>query len=70
MWYYEYHWGMNWIWWFVWLMFLIWIFALPYDIPGQRRRQEDPLDILKRRYANGEIDQQEYEHRKSVIEKK
>lgn len=68
MWYYEYHWGMNWIWWFIWLLLLIWIFALPYDIPGQRSRREDPLDILKRRYANGEIDQQEYEQRKSVLE--
>jgi putative membrane protein len=70
MWYYEYHWGMNWIWWFIWLLLLIWIFFMPYDIPGRRSRREDPLDILKKRYASGEIDQHEYEQRKSVIEKK
>jgi putative membrane protein len=43
---------------------------MPYDIPGRRSRREDPLDILKKRYASGEIDQHEYEQRKSVIEKK
>ena len=33
----NYYWGMNFIWWFAWIMLLIWIFAIPYDIPGQRR---------------------------------
>jgi putative membrane protein len=70
MWYYQYYWGMNPAWWLLWLILLIWIFAVPYDIPGQRRRKEDALNILKRRYARGEIDHKEYEERKTVIEKK
>jgi putative membrane protein len=69
MWYYQYYWGMNWIWWVLWIMLLIWIFAVPYDIPGQRRRRQDALDILKKRYASGQIDLKEYEERKAVIER-
>jgi putative membrane protein len=66
----SYYWGMNWIWWLLWLILLVWIFAIPYDIPGQRRGREDALDILKKRYARGEINQQEYEEKRAVIEKK
>lgn len=31
------------------------------------RKDEDPLVVLQRRYARGEIDQAEYEHRKEVL---
>jgi len=31
---------------------------------------ESPLDILKRRYANGEISTEEYEERKKTLEDK
>ena len=37
------------------------------DIPAGRKK-EDPLDILKRRFANGEIDEIEFEERKAVLE--
>ncbi|MDB5110528.1 MAG: hypothetical protein JWR67_1642 [Mucilaginibacter sp.] len=70
MWYYQYYWGMNWIWWIMWIFLLIWIFAIPYKIPGQRHQKEDALDILKKRFASGEINQKEYEERKAIIEKK
>jgi putative membrane protein len=70
MWYYQYYWGMNWIWWMLWIMLLIWIFVTPYDIPGQRIKKENSLDILKKRFARGEIDHKEYEERKAIIEKK
>ena len=50
-------------------MFIFWIFATPYTIPGQRYQRETPLDILKRRYAAGEITEVEYEERKRNIEK-
>jgi putative membrane protein len=67
--YEGYHfWGMHLIWWFIWCIFLFWIFALPYDIPGQRAKKNTPLDILKKRYASGEITKEEYQEKKKIIE--
>lgn len=60
--------GMALVWWAVWIIFIIWIFATPYNIPGQRRKKDTPLDILKKRFANGEIAQKEYYEKKSIIE--
>jgi putative membrane protein len=60
--------GMSLVWWAVWIIMLIWIFATPYDIPGQRRKKDTPLDILKKRFANGEITEKEYYEKKSIIE--
>jgi len=67
MWYDGYYWGMSPVWWIVWFILLIWIFAIPYDIPGQRRRREDALEILKRRFARGEITEEEYEQKKAFL---
>lgn len=69
IWYYQYYWGMNWIWWIVWGLIVIWIFALPIGIPGQRYQRERPLNILKKRFARGQIDQKEYRERKAKLEK-
>lgn len=67
--YYDGHfWGMNLIWWFAWVILLIWIFAIPYDIPGQRRKKDSPLDILKKRFASGEITKEEYQEKKKILE--
>lgn len=70
MWHFDGHdfWGMHWFWWILWMLFIFWIFATPYDIPGQRKRKEPPLDILKKRLANGEISKEEYEELKKTIE--
>lgn len=62
------YWGMHWFWWILWVIMLIWIFAIPADIPGQRKKKDSPLDILKKRYASGEIDTNEYEERKGILE--
>lgn len=60
--------GMHFMWWFVWLSLLFWIFATPYDIPGQRMKNKSPLDILKGRFASGEINSEEYSDRKKILE--
>jgi len=67
--YEGYHfWGMHLVWWFIWFLFIFWIFATPYDIPGRRMNRESPLDILKRRFASGEITKEEYEEQKKILE--
>jgi len=68
MFYYNYFWGMDFIWWFFLGVLLVWIFAIPYDIPGQRNRRPGPLDALQRRFAAGEIGPDEYHERKKIIE--
>jgi len=65
----HFFWGMHWIWWLLWIFLLLWIFATPYNIPGERRKKETPLDILKRRFANGEITKEEYEEKKNILNK-
>lgn len=67
--YSNYYYGMDIIWWIVWLALLFWIFAIPYDIPGQRRRKDTPLDILKKRLAVGEITSEEYLEKKKILQK-
>ncbi len=64
-----YHfWGMHLVWWFIWIFFLIWIFATPWDIPGQRAKKETPLDVLKKRFASGEITKEEFDDMKKQME--
>lgn len=61
------YWGMHIIWWVIWVIFIIWIFVTPWDIPGQRTKKETPLDILKKRYAQGEISKSEYQEMKKDL---
>ncbi|QED37147.1 SHOCT domain-containing protein [Antarcticibacterium arcticum] len=59
--------GMHLIWWFIWIVFLIWVFLIPTQW-GKRNRREEPLDILKRRFARGEISKEQFEEQKKVLE--
>jgi putative membrane protein len=63
-----YFWGMHTIWWVIWVIILFWIFAVPYNIPGQRAKKESPLDVLKQKFASGAIDQKQYLQKKKVLE--
>lgn len=63
-------WGMHIVWWMIWFGLLFWIYALPYDVPGQRNKKDSPLDILRKRYAAGEITMAEYEEIKTILDKK
>ncbi|MFC3562928.1 SHOCT domain-containing protein [Pedobacter jamesrossensis] len=67
MFYENNYWGMDFIWWCIWVVLLFWIFALPYQIPGQRHRKDSPLDILNRRFASGEISKEEFKERKDIL---
>ena len=60
--------GMNLIWWVIWLFFIFWIFAIPYNIPGQRRKKDSPLDILQKRFASGQITNEEYNEKKRILQ--
>lgn len=67
--YNNYHfWGMHFIWWFIWIIILFWIFATPYNIPGQRVKKDTPPDILKKRFASGQINSEEYQEQRRILE--
>jgi putative membrane protein len=59
--------GMHLIWWFIWSCMLLWIFTMPYAIPGQRWKRNASLDLLKNRFAAGQISAEEYAERKKVL---
>lgn len=65
MWYYTNYWGMNFFWWIIWVLFIIWIFATPW---GYRRARDTSYDILRKRFAAGEITKEEYQEAKRVLE--
>lgn len=64
--YYDHFFGMHFIWWIVWVVIIIWIFASP-KYASYKRKKESPLDILKTRFAKGEIDKEAYEDAKKVL---
>jgi putative membrane protein len=65
MWDYGGHMGWMWLWWIVGLALLvavIWAVARAAT-PQRPADHESPEAILKRRYARGEVDREEYERR-------
>ncbi|HEY4628150.1 MAG TPA: SHOCT domain-containing protein [Flavobacterium sp.] len=60
--------GMHFFWWIFWIIIVIWIFVTPYNIPGQRTKTETPLEILKKRFAKGEITKEEFDEKKKFLE--
>lgn len=68
MYYENYYYGMNIIWWAIWIILLFWIFAMPFEIPGQRHKKDSAFDLLQKRYANGDITFTEYYNSKKNLE--
>jgi len=58
------------VWWVVGIGLIIALFWLLFSIArGSTRSTDSPEGILRRRYANGEIDTDEYQHRLAELRK-
>ena len=73
--YNENYWGMHLIWWIIWIAFVIWVLVSPYGkkISADKYlpfNSQTPLDILKKRYASGEITKDEFLEAKEILDLK
>ena len=61
--------GMHMFWWIFWFGLIVVAFGTVTPVPrSQLRSGERALDILRRRYAAGQLSTEEYEQRKLVLE--
>lgn len=62
--------GFMWILWIVVIAIIAWVLKVLTDsgISNKTSSNNSPLEILKERYARGEIDDQEYERRRNELE--
>jgi putative membrane protein len=64
--------GWMWLWWIIGLgvlILLVWAVARAAGTSGSGHPEDSPETLLKRRYARGEIDRDEYESRLSDLRK-
>jgi putative membrane protein len=63
--------GMHGLWWLFWIVLIGALVYAAWGRPLERGRgsRETPHEVLRRRLANGEIDAQEYEQRKALLDR-
>ena len=62
--------GMHFIWWLFWIALVGTAFATVTPVPkNQMKSGERARDILRRRYAAGQVSTEEYERRKTVLDR-
>ena len=52
------------------VIWAVWYFGKRSDGFSFEKKNETPIDILKRRFANGEITEEEYNKRKLALEER
>lgn len=58
--------GFGWVFWVV-IILLLAVFAIRYFNPQSREQKETALEILKKRYAAGELTDSDYEKMKKKL---
>ena len=62
-------WGMGFGMWFILIVFILVVFYVLKESTRTQEKNTTAQDILDRRYANGEIDTEEYEERSKALKK-
>lgn len=62
--------GFMWIFWILIIAAVIWLLKMVSDNSFRNRKPDDdgPLEILEKRYARGEIEEEEYQRRRKELE--
>lgn len=63
--------GWHWLWWLFWVVLIGVLFFYGWGRRGEQRRRprDTPQQVLQRRLANGEINPDEYEKRKALLDR-
>jgi putative membrane protein len=61
--------GFMWLFWILLIVIVVWaVKAASSGGSSSSPREESPMEILKKRYARGEIDDEEFERRRKELE--
>jgi putative membrane protein len=63
-------WGMTiggWIWMTVWVVALIVMVWLLVSPGNRRQKDDDPIEILRSRFARGEMNEEEFRHARDIL---
>ncbi len=58
---------MMFFWGFIIIVLIVFVIRALMNSGQNSQRKETPMEILKRRYANGEIDEEEFQKRKKEL---
>ena len=62
--------GFGRFWWIIFILLVVYLFFQNKNISRfNHKTEKDPLQILKERFAKGEIDNEEFEEAKKMLEK-
>lgn len=68
----DWIWGAHWLWWGFWVLVVVSLGILIVRLFSSTQMRtgapEDALEILRRRYARGEISTEEYDERRAKLE--
>lgn len=66
--FYDHHFiGMHWLWWVISIVIILLITFNVIPFRPKNDLKEDAIDILKIRFAKGEIEREEFEERKKIL---
>ena len=63
--------GFMWIFWIAFIVAIVWLIKASTDSTpsdNNHHSEDSPLEILKKRYASGEIDEYEFQRRRKDLE--
>lgn len=66
--FYDHHFiGMHWIWWLIVIGIILMIVFNVVPYRPKAELEDDAMEIVKKRFARGEIEREEFQERKRII---